>query len=136
MLTPYLRKERAEFVKKMETNKESLLEKYVTKINGKLIVNWNKLMGDKHAFTQRASEGIEPIFYYNVLRYLEYKGILSLGDEDNFITFMEAMDVSPIASMFHYRFTRLYDAQQYAKVESEYEKRSVKVAKVLSSKKK
>jgi hypothetical protein len=135
MLTPYLRKERAKFVKKMEADKESLLEKYVTKTKGKLFVNWEELMSDKHAFTARASEGVEPISYHNVLRYLEYKGILSLQDEGNFMTFMEAMDVGPVASMSHYRFRRKLDAERYAAIESKYERSPVKVAKILDPRK-
>ena len=136
MSTPYLRKKRAEFVKEMEMNKDSLLEKYVTKIDGKLIVNWKGLMEYKHSFLERASEGVEPVLYHQVLRYLEYKGILSLKDEGNFITFAEGLNMGPIASMHYYKFTRRHDAEEYAKVESAYEKESIKVAKVLSSKKK
>ena len=51
------------------------IEDYVKERDGNISVDWKKLIKDKKAFIEKASEGIDPKFYYDVLEYLKRKKI-------------------------------------------------------------
>ncbi|MCX6746662.1 MAG: hypothetical protein NTU63_00835 [Candidatus Pacearchaeota archaeon] len=128
MLTPYLEKVRREFVEEMEEKERDILNRYIQNEKGEIKVDWSRLIEDKKSFLKRASEGIEPMFYNHILRYLEIKGILTYSE--GFIPFGCSMDLSPS----NYRFTRQEDAEAFAKAEFKGALYPVGIAKILNSK--
>lgn len=118
MLTSYLKEQRKKHVDEMETERKSTLEKYVVERDGKIIVDWKKLIRNHHESIERASEGIGDRNYNDILRYLEIKGVLSLSTKNRFFIYSHGINLNPQANIgIPYYFKREADANEFRKYE-------------------
>jgi hypothetical protein len=135
MPMPYLEKIRREFVEEMEKKERDILRMYIQQEKGELKVDWSKLIRDKDSFLENASEGVEPIFYNHILRYLEIKDILTFSDDGTFTPFGCGMDLGPNSSPgLSYRFRKQEDAEAYARAEFSGALYNVGIVKLINSK--
>jgi hypothetical protein len=130
MTTPHIEKMRKQSVERIEKNRN--LERYINQTSEGLKVNWKNLLEDHHTFLSNSSCDVEDRNYCDILDYLQIKGVLTHeGKPGSFFVRGCGMDISPMAGMVKYNFSREEDARIFVKEEYKNTQYNVSIAKNL-----